>query len=46
MAQQKDAWDRNVEQAWRNRFDEQESEYVPSTNEMERMLDRWGWYKD
>lgn len=40
----KDAWDRNVEDCWRKRFDH-DGPFTPSTNEMARMLDLYGWYK-
>lgn len=39
-----DGWDISVEKCWRERFDHYGSS-APTTNEMARMLDQYGWYK-
>ena len=40
-----ETWEEMVESSWRNRFDEKDSKHTPSTNEMLRMLDNYGWSK-
>lgn len=42
---EKDGWDISVEKCWRARFDEMDRKSIPTTCEMARMLDQYGWYK-